>query len=352
MSYREDEIEPYDRHLLHEIAVHMVFPSPMQILLDTIGKPFDRVMAALENRKSKLGGKISGGIDHGVRRAINKSVILGGKIMRDRTVVKRYRKAGYPLTTYRQVRELSLEARDRIAGTFNIGSALLVTTEGAVLGAAASLAEMAPGAQVVIPALIATDVAASMTLLSRHLVQLGSAYGFSVRQNRANVAHVLGAMVPQQLSYDEGFVPIKVSVMSAAKEAGEFAARVGLRAGEVGFKGAMDQLAKEAPQLIKLINIVVEKLGVRVSQKVFGLLVPMVGGAVNGGINLAFQRTGQRTGKDYFRLLILAEKYGDDTIKRVLDQEIEELRRSGKQRKRLTPRILDQRGDPARSDQG
>jgi hypothetical protein len=329
------ELDPYDYRVVQEIAEHMIFPSPLQSVLETIGKPFDLVMTTMSSSKSTLGRRISGSIDHGVRRAINRSVILGGKIMRDRTVLARYRKLGYRLAQHQQVSTLPLEVRDRVADTFKVGNALLLTAEGFVLGAGASLAEMVPGAQIVIPTMVAFDVATSITLLSRQLVQLSSAYGYSVRRDRANAAHVLAAMVPPQHSREDGFVPIKVSAMTAAREAGEFAARVGMRAGEVGFKSAMEQLGKEAPQLVKLINMVVERLGVRISQKVFGMLVPMVGGAINGGINLAFQRTGHRTGKDYFRLLILGEQYGDETIKQILDAEIKKLQGNQQQPKSL-----------------
>lgn len=321
-----DDLDPYEQLLIREIARHMVHPSALQSALEMVGRPIDLVLSKLGQAEQGLSGRLSRSIEEGVRRAVNRSVTLGGKLMRDRSTLRRYRKAGLDVNSYSDVQVLDLEARDRVADGFDLSNAAILTTEGAVMGAAASLAEAVPGAQIVVPTLVASDVAASMTLLSRHLVQLASAYGFSVRHDQRNIAHVLGAMVPQQLSYDEGFVPLKIYVMNAAREAGDFAVKVGARAGQVGFGSAMQQLGKEAPQLIRLMNLVVERLGLRVSQKVFGMLVPVVGGAINGGINLAFQQTGHRTGKDYFRLQILGERYGDDVIKRLIDDEVARLR--------------------------
>ena len=157
-------------------------------------------------------------------------------------------------------------------------------------------------------------------------MQLGSAYGFSVENDRSNVVHILQAMVPHQFTYDEGFIPVKLAAMNAAREAGEFAARLGKEAGRIGFDRAVKQMSREAPQLVKLINYVAEKLGLRMSQKVFGVLVPLVGGAVNGSLNVAFQQAGHSTGMDYFRAVLLAGKYGEDRVRNAVQGEVKRLR--------------------------
>jgi hypothetical protein len=286
-----------------------------------VGRPIDLVMARLGQAEGGLPARMSRIVDEGVRRAVRRSVVLGGKLMRDRTVLAAYRRAGHELDSHAEIDGLDLEVRDRVANGFDRGNAAILMSEGALMGAAASLAEAVPGAQLVIPTLVASDVAASMTLLARHLVQLASAYGYSVRRDPANIAHVLGAMVPQQMSYDEGLVPLKIYVMNAAREAGEFVAKTGLRAGRAG-------LGHEAPQLVRLMNLVIERLGLRVSQKVLAMLVPIMGGVINGGVNVAFQQTGHRTGRDYFRMLILSQRHGDDVVRAALEREVARVRRA------------------------
>jgi len=317
-----DQIERQDHEIIEEIAEHLVSPSPLQRALTLLGKPVDAVLAKLHATSNPLMERIAGSIDEGIHRALSRSILLGGKIMRDETVVKRCRRRGLEVSRYEDVARLCLTDRDMIADTFSVKNGLVVATQGATFGAAASLAELSPGVQLTIPALIATDVASSLTLLARHLVQLGSVYGYSVRRDRGNIAHVLAAMVPQHLSSDESFLPLKLYVVNAAREVGEFAAKVGAEAGRVGFPTALQRLSAEAPGMVRLLNLVVEKLGVRLSQKVFAALVPVIGGAVNGSINLAFQQTGHRTGKDYFRLLVLSERYGHEVVRQTLDDEV------------------------------
>lgn len=50
------------------------------------------------------------------------------------------------------------------------------------------------------------------------------------------------------------------------------------------------------------------------TEKEFGMLVPALGIFVNGGLNVMFQQVGHTTAKDYFRLIILGEKYGNEKL--------------------------------------
>lgn len=58
------------------------------------------------------------------------------------------------------------------------------------------------------------------------------------------------------------------------------------------------------------------------TEKEFGMLVPALGIFVNGGLNVMFQQVGHTTAKDYFRLIILGEKYGNEKIDKLLGEEI------------------------------
>lgn len=324
----EAELTPYEQSIVREIARHIVEPSPVQVLLNTIGLPFEKIAQRIQAANGRLAQKLSTTIDTAVQNGLEKSIRLAGRVSREHKIVKAYRDAGYRIRSSEDVQSIDLSVRDRIADRFDKGNALVVGAEGAALGAATSLAEALPYAQIAIPALISADIVASTTLLSRHLVQLAAAYGFSLQNDRSNVLHVLAAMVPQQFTYDDGFLPVKIAAMNAAREAGGFAARVGQSASRIGFDQAMRQFGADAPQLIKLVNYVAEKLGLRMSQKAFGILVPLVGGAVNGSLNVAFQQAGHTTGKDYFRLVVLSERHGEDAIRSMVQREISALRRA------------------------
>ena len=56
------------------------------------------------------------------------------------------------------------------------------------------------------------------------------------------------------------------------------------------------------------------------------ILVPVVGAVLNSSINVAFQQVGHQTAKDYFRRLILEERYGEELVSFAIEKEIETLR--------------------------
>ncbi len=320
------EMEPYERATLAEVAAHVVRPGPLHAVLEVLGAPFETALKRLQASRGRLARRTSEAIDRALRGAVERAVLVGARTASDRGVLATYRQLGIVLDGHHEVRTLGLEARDRAAQRLRRGGALTLGGEGLALGAATSVAELLPFAQVAVPGLVAADVAASTALLGRHLVQLSSAYGYSVASDRAHLAHVLAAMVPQQYTFDEGFVPVKVMAAGAAREAGEFVLRLGRRSASVGFEEALRSLGHEAPRLVRLVNLVVERLGLRVSQKSLGMLVPLAGGAVNATLNLAFHQAGHVTGMDYFRILVLSQRYGDEPVRTALEAEITRLR--------------------------
>jgi hypothetical protein len=84
-------------------------------------------------------------------------------------------------------------------------------------------------------------------------------------------------------------------------------------------------LEKEAPQMIRLIASVAERLGIAITQKELGILIPVAGAVLNGSINLAFQKVSHQTAKDYYRRLLLEDRYGDELVSVAISSEIAEL---------------------------
>jgi hypothetical protein len=78
--------------------------------------------------------------------------------------------------------------------------------------------------------------------------------------------------------------------------------------------------------MIRLIATVTERLGITVTQKELGILVPVAGAVLNGSLNVAFQQVSHQTAKDYFRRLLLEERYGDELIAVAISSEMAEIR--------------------------
>ena len=85
--------------------------------------------------------------------------------------------------------------------------------------------------------------------------------------------------------------------------------------------------------MIRLITAVADRLGISLTQKELGILVPVAGAVLNGSLNLAFQQVSHRSAKDYFRRLLLEDRYGEELIAVALSSEIAEIRAKSNHRR-------------------
>lgn len=319
MSVVRPVFTEYETHVIHEIAQHRVQPNAVQRLLETVGKPVGKLFKfARESRNPALRG-VSERVQGWVQEGLIKSVQAANRITGIQEVTRRAAARGVQVADIASMRYLPMSQLDQIADSFKTGSRLMLGVEGALLGGATTLAEGIPGAQLIIPSLIVADVTASVTLLSRHTCRIASVYGFSPKLVE-NLPHVLAAMAPQSETTDEGYIAIKSAVVASIRESGQFVSRT------AGVLIDRHLLEREAPQMIRLITYVADRLGVAVTQKELGILVPVAGAVLNSSINVAFQQVGHQIAKDYFRRLILEERYGDELVAFSIQQEIEALR--------------------------
>ena len=254
---------------------------------------------------------------HGwIEEGLIKTFRAANRLANSKDIAKRYAARGIKVgDDFESLRFMPLSHLDAVADSFRWGSSLLLGAEGALLGGATTLAEGIPGAQLVIPSLILTDVTSSMTLLSRHTCRIATAYGYSSKRPE-NLPHLMAAMAPQTESSDEGYVALKTAVVTSIRESGQFMART------TGMVLDRQLLEREAPQMIRLITYVADRLGVVITQKELGVLVPIAGAVLNSGINVAFQQVGHQTAKDYFRRVILEDRYGEELVAYAIQQEI------------------------------
>jgi hypothetical protein len=309
----------YERQVLHEIALHRLHPNSIQRILDTLGKPVGKLFQfARESRNPALRG-INDRIQGWVQEGVIKTVQAASRMTGTEEIQRRIAKRGIHVADIESMRYLPMSELDAIAESFKMGGRIALGLEGALLGSATTLAEGVPGAQLIIPSLILADVTASLTLLSRQTCRLASTYGFTPK-NPENLPHILAAMTPQTSTADEGYVAMKTAVIGSIRETSKFAAR----AAAVMIDRPL--LEREAPQMIRLIAYVTDRLGVTVTQKELGILVPIAGAVLNSSINMAFQQVSHQTAKDYFRTLLLEDRYGEELVTVALSSEIESLR--------------------------
>jgi len=93
--------------------------------------------------------------------------------------------------------------------------------------------------------------------------------------------------------------------------------------------------------MIRLIAYVADRLGVVLTEKELGIVIPIAGAVLNSALNVAFQRLGHQTAKDYFRRLILEDRYGDELVSYAVAVEISKLQPSRPRRTQRTGTIGD-----------
>lgn len=320
MSHVSPVFTEYERQVIRDIAVHKVRPHAVQKILETVGKPFGKLLQAGRDSKNPALRGVTARIHGWVEEGLIKTFKAANFITNPREITRRYAAKGMRVDDIESVRYLPLSILDEVADSFNFRSGFLVGVEGALLGAATTMAEGIPGAQLVIPSLILTDITTSLTLLSRHTCQIANAYGFSSKMP-GNLPHMIAAMAPQAETGDEGYVAMKTAVVTSISESGRFLARTG------GMVIDRHILEREAPQMIRLITYVADRLGVVLTEKELGIIVPVAGAVLNSSLNVAFQQLGHQTAKDYFRRLILEDRYGEEIVSCAIGEEIALLKR-------------------------
>ena len=299
-------MQEYDEFIIDEIAKHIVEPNPVQQLLGLAGKPIAKVMELATNSTMPMIKEVNRTVMSGVGKILETTIKGANNLCSEKEVIKEYNSRNINVSRIEEIKYLGLEQIDKVADSYDLSNAIFLGIEGALLGAATTLAEGVPFAQLLIPPLIMTDVSSSMVLLSRHACQIATSYGYS-SEKTINLPHILAAMVPINDTSDEGYFASKALAIHAIRDASLYLA-----------KSAEGIFNKEIPVLVKLIAYVTERLGIQIVQKELSLLIPIAGAVLNGGVNVAFQQTGHIIAKDYFRSLILEDRYGSEEIKQLI----------------------------------
>jgi hypothetical protein len=321
MSHVSPVFTEYEQQVIRELAVHRVQPNAVHRLLEGVGRPMSKLLSIGRNSRHKALRGLADHVHGWIEEGLIKTFRAANRLANTKDISKRYARRGINVgDDFESLRYMPLSQLDAVADSFRWGSSFLLGVEGALLGSAATMAEGIPGAQLVIPSLILTDVTSSMTLLSRHTCRIATAYGYSSKKPE-NLPHLMAAMAPQSDTSDEGYLALKTAVVTSIRESGQFMARTA--------SVMLDRqlLEREAPQMIRLLTFVADRLGVVVTQKELGVLVPIAGAVLNSTINVAFQQVGHQTAKDYFRRVILEDRYGEELVSYAIHKEIATLQK-------------------------
>src|SRR5262245_52853812 len=306
----------YEQQIIRELAVHRVQPNAIHRLLESVGKPMAKLMNFGRRSQSRTVRGLSDHIHGWIEEGLIKTFRAANRLANTKNIAKRFAARGIHVDDdFESLRFMPLSQLDAVADSFRWGSSFLLGAEGALLGGATTMAEGIPGAQLVIPSLILTDVTSSMTLLSRHTCRLATAYGFSSKRSE-NLPHLMAAMAPQTEGSDEGYLALKTAVVTSIRESGHFMSRT------AGMVLDRQLLEREAPQMIRLITYVANRLGIVITQKELGVLVPVAVAVLNSSINVACQQVCHQTAKDYFRRVLLEDRYGEELVTYAVQQEI------------------------------
>jgi len=319
-------MRPYERLVIEDMARHRVQPVPVSRALELLGKPVDKLTRWAASSESAMVQKVHDSVITNVEKGLRSTIRTSLQLQSDGNVLERFRKRGNDPESLADVRGLKLLEMDAVAESYRSENAALLGVEGAALGALATLGTVIPYAQVAIPGIIAADVAASMTLLSRSATMIASSYGFPA-SDPVNIPHVLAAMAPTHMDSDEGFVVMKAAAVAELRAAGEFMRRVTAKTAVEAGRAAATQASKKAiergleevmskntPRLLKFVQAVATRLGIVLTEKELATLVPVAGAVMNGGLNMAFHHVGHMMAKDYFREQILVDRYGADVV--------------------------------------
>jgi EcsC protein family len=320
MSHVAPVFTEYEQQVIRELAIHRVQPNAVQRMLEGVGKPMAKLMNIGRNSQNRTLRGLSDHVHGWIEEGLIKTFRAANKLANTKDISRKYAARGIHIgDDFESLRFMPLSQLDAVADSVRWSSTLLLGAEGVLLGGATTMAEGIPGAQLVIPSLILTDITTSMTLLSRHTCRIATAYGFSSNRPE-NLPHLMAAMAPQSEASDEGYLALKTAVVTSIREAGQFMSRT------TGVLLDRQLLEREAPQMIRLITYVADRLGIVITQKELGVLVPIAGAVLNSSINVAFQQVGHQTAKDYFRRLLLEDRYGEELVSFALQQEIEALK--------------------------
>lgn len=298
------EMSPYEKHAWEKlIAAERSRRNSLR------ARATDKVNGALTTavtfagdavKKVPGGAVVTDGLDAGIKTALSgaaKAIFIPAIASvsidrRTRRLRKRYPEVGdaSPFAT------LDLQALDKGRPRQVIPLANAATSAGAsiaITGAEVSTTVSGGVTAGVVVLAIAGDVGVSLGLLGRSIAEVAVHYGYDPSE-------------PEE----EIFLMSVLSYSSAASLEGKTAALAGLSrlAQQMMRQATWKELEKDV--VVKAIQSIFTKLGLRLTHKRLAQVVPVVGGIISAGLSYDMQNRALRDASRIYRVRYLVDKYG------------------------------------------
>lgn len=311
--------QPYEEDVLRQIVNHMTSESLIAKAMRLTGVPFETVLNVSRKVNNQWVTRIESAVTTSLHKGLKKSIDFVNQFHNEEQILQAYSEQGVKIRFVDDVPYLPLEEMDRVADQFKRSNTIGAGVEGALLGAATSLAEGSVLGMVALPSLVAADVALSTAFLSRQVCQVASSYGYYAKDTE-NLPHLLAAMAPGHQSFEENFLVGKAMAIRTIHQSEQYLLK---RAAN----SLSDDFFANAPHLLRLIQYVMKRMGMLLTEKEMTMMMPVAGAVLNGGVNIAFQHMAHEAAKDYFRLLVLERKYGIKAVEERLHEEMASLKK-------------------------
>ena len=146
----------------------------------------------------------------------------------------------------------------------------------------------------------------STTLILSSIAEIARQEGEDLSSLESRIAclsvFALGGCSAEDDDADIGYYGLRMALHSPVSEATKYLAAAGIRD------------ASKAPALINLINLISRRLGVVISKRTLGMMVPMVGAAAGALCNRMFMDHFQDMARCHFAIRRLERKYSQSSV--------------------------------------
>lgn len=258
----------------------------------------------------EAGKKVPGAIEaaDAVKFALDKAmsglhlmtVDFGLNSVNESTVIKRFNKAGHNVESLDDIHKLELKVCDTVGSTKKQKYVVAGVIEGsassiAVTGLTVSSTVSGGVGAGVAAGAIAVDTVTVLTGMGRIIASVAANYGYDVG-------------LPEEAVFASGV--LAYSTAGNASEKAAAMAALSRLTQQMMRSATWKQLS--ANQLVRVVEVAFKALGLKLTHKKLAQVIPVIGVAINGGLNAKMANDTVDRAHTAYRLRFLTEKYGAD----------------------------------------
>ena len=158
---------------------------------------------------------------------------------------------------------------------------------------------------------VLAELPIATTLMLRSIADIARSHGESITDPNTKMAcpgkcSPWAAPSASDDASESAYFTVRMALAQQVSAASSFLAK----------EAATQSLSKEsAPQLIRLLSAIAQRLGVQMSQKAAAQLVPVIGAVGGAMLNWLFMQHFQSMAQGHFTIRKLERKYGKDLIR-------------------------------------